>query len=561
MSKYALGIDFGTLSGRCVIVSLDDGNILADVAMNYPNGVVSDRLPTSDTPLLADYALQVPSDYTDVLKYVVREAMSRSQVSPEDVVGMGIDFTTCTILPVDDKCTPLCMYKEFEKNPHAYVKLWKHHAAQPYADRMTAVLKKNKDSRLDSFGGKVSSEWLFPKILQIYEEDRYLYSSCRYICEAGDWLTYLLTGEKYHSYMFAAYKGLYDRNSGFPSEEFFEELSCGFGSVVREKLFPVKEQFSRAGFLNKEWADILGLREGISVSSPFPDAHVAPPALAVDRPGIVSAILGTSACFMQVDNEYHSIPGICGVVEDGVLPGCYGYESGLCCYGDLFAWFCENCVPSEYKTEAEKRGIPVIKLLTEKAEKLKVGESGIIALDWWNGNRNVLVDGNLSGLLIGMTINTKPYEIYRALLESTAFAVKKIFDTIEENGVCINAVHAGGGIAKKDPFAMQMLADVLGVKIKVSGASQIPALASAIYAAVLAGEANGGYATLAEAQSKMAAPFVAEYTPNEENGRVYASLYEEYCILHDYFGRGENNVMKRLRTISEDIKKIDCGGR
>lgn len=555
MSKYTLGIDFGTLSGRCVVASVSDGKIIADVSMNYPHGVISEKLPFGEHSLPADYALQYTPDYKHVLTYIVPKAVEEAGVCKEDIIGLCIDFTTCTVIPVYEDGTPLCERDEFKENKHAYVKLWKHHAAQPYADRITELLYAEGDYRLDSFGGKVSSEWLFPKLLQIYEEAPEVYRECSYICEAGDWLTYLLTGEKCHGYMYATYKGLYDSEKGFISSELLEKLSPGFGNVAKEKLFPIKDQYSRAGVLKKEWADVLGLCEGIAVGVPFPDAHVAPPALAVDRPGVVSAIFGTSACFMHVHEEYHKVKGICGVVNDGVLPGYYGYESGLCCYGDLFAWFCDNCVPSEYKIEAEARGIPVIKLLTEKAAELAIGESGIVALDWWNGNRNVLVDGGLSGLIVGMTMNTKPYEIYRALLEATAFAVKKIFDTLAESGVYVDTFHAGGGIAKKDPFAMQMLADVLNIKIKVSGASQIPALASAIYASVAAGEEAGGHGSLEEASRCMAAPFIAEYEPNEESTKAYAVLYEEYCKLHDYFGRGGNDVMRRLRKMSEDAKK------
>lgn len=555
MSKYTLGIDFGTLSGRCVVVSVGDGSILADVSMNYPHGVISEKLPFGDCVLPADYALQYAPDYRQVLEYIVPKAVREAGVCKEDVIGLCIDFTTCTIIPVYEDGAPLCECERFKENKHAYVKLWKHHAAQPYADRITEMLYSEGDDRLDSFGGKVSSEWLFPKLLQIYEEAPEIYGECSYICEAGDWLTYLLTGEKCHGYIYATYKGLYDSEKGFISSEILEKLSFGFGDVVKEKLFPIRDQYSRAGVLKKEWADALGLCEGIAVSVPFPDAHVAPPALAVDRPGVVSAIFGTSACFMHVDEKFHKVKGICGVVRDGVLPGYYGYESGLCCYGDLFAWFCDNCVPSEYKAEADARGIPVIKLLTEKAAELSVGESGIVALDWWNGNRNVLVDGGLSGMIVGMTMNTKPHEIYRALLEATAFAVKKIFDTLADSGVYVDTFHAGGGIAKKDPFAMQMLSDVLNIRIRVSGASQIPALASAIYASVAAGEEAGGHNSLEEASRCMAAPFIAEYEPNEENTKAYAELYEEYCRLHDYFGRGENDVMKRLRRISENAKK------
>ena len=552
---YTLGLDFGTLSGRCVVVSCDDGSIVANVAMNYPHAVMSEYIPTSDKRLPADYALQMPADYERVLEYTVSTAVKESGVAPSDIIGICVDFTTCTVFPVDENARPLCEYAEFEKNPHAYVKLWKHHAAEPYAERINSLLKDSDDDRVKDFGGKVSSEWLLPKLLQVYEEAPEIYERADIFTEAGDWIVRLLTGVRSVGYMFAAYKGLYVDGKGYFDEKFLESLSDGFGDVIKEKYnSPVTPQGVRVGGLNAEWAQKLGLCEGIAVTSSIPDAHVAPPALGITEPGVVSSIFGTSACFMTVNEEYHEVPGICGVVKDGVLPGFYGYEAGLCCYGDLFAWFCDNCVPEEYKTEAEKRGLPVIGLLTEMAEKLAIGESGLIALDWWNGNRNILSDAKLSGLIVGMTMNTKPHEIYRALIEATAFATKTIFDTLENNGVKINRLHAGGGIAKKNPFAMQMLSDVLGKEIRVSSASQIPALASAIYAAVAAGKEFGGYSTLSEATEHMAAPFEVTYLPDSNRQKRYMKLYNEYLILHDFFGRGGNDVMKRLRTISDEAK-------
>ena len=553
---YTLGIDFGTLSGRCVVVSVDDGRILSNVAMNYPHAVMSEYIPTSDKRLPADYALQDPSDYERVLEYTVSTAVRESGVDVREIIGICVDFTTCTVFPIDENARPLCEYEEFEKNPHAYVKLWKHHAAEPYAERINKHLDGYTDNRVKDFGGKVSSEWLLPKLLQIYEEAPEIYEKADIFTEAGDWIVRLLTGVRTVGYMFAAYKGLYVDGKGYFDKSFLESLSEGFGSVIEEKYAsPVTPQGVRVSGLTKEWAERLGLCEGIAVTSAIPDAHVAPPALGITEEGVVSAIFGTSACFMTVNKEYHEVSGICGVVKDGVLPGYYGYEAGLCCYGDLFAWFCDNCIPEEYKKEADRRGIPVIGLLTEMAQELEIGESGLIALDWWNGNRNVLSDAKLSGLLIGMTMNTKPHEIYRALIESTAFATKKIFDTFEENGVKINRLHAGGGIAKKNPFAMQMLSDVLGKEIRVSSASQIPALASAIYASVAAGKESGGYDTLTEATANMAAPFEVTYLPDDERQEKYLQLYKEYLTLHDFFGKGGNDVMKRLRAISEKTKK------
>ncbi len=556
MPKYTLGLDFGTLSGRCVVVSCEDGSIKANVSMDYPHAVMSEHLASSGASLPADYALQVPADYREVLSYVVPKAIKESGVSAEDVIGIAVDFTTCTVFPVDINAKPLAEYDEYKNNPHAYCKLWKHHAAQPYADRLNELLENVDDDRVKDFGGKVSSEWLIPKLLEVYEEARDIYELADSFIEAGDWLTWLMCGNHCTGYMFAAYKGLYVDGKGYFDRSLLDKLSPGFGDAFYDKYSAhVPSPVGAVGYLNREWADKLGLPEGIAISAPFPDAHVAPPALKITRPGVVSSIFGTSACFMLVDEKYHEIPGICGVVKDGVLPGYWGYEAGLCCYGDLFAWFTENCVPEDYKREAEKRGIPVIKLLTEMASELKVGESGLVALDWWNGNRNILSDAKLSGLIVGLTVRTKPHEIYRALLEATAFATRTIFDTFKSNGIKLECLHAGGGIAKKDPFAMQMLSDVLSLPIHVSSASQIPALACAIYAACAAGKSKGGYDSLTEATEKMGAPLDVTYFPREHESSVYEKLYREYLTLHDFFGRGGNDVMKRLRCISDESKK------
>ncbi len=556
MATYTIGLDFGTLSGRCVIVSVDDGRIAANVSMDYKHGVISETLPATGEALPCDFALQVPADYIEVLRYVVPEAVKESGISSDDIIGICVDFTTCTVFPVDENRKPLAEYEAFKCNKHAYCKLWKHHASQKMADRMNEALNSYPDDRVKNFGGKVSSEWLMPKLLEVYEEARDVYDAAADFTEAGDWIAALMTGVHHTGYMFAAYKGLYVEGNGYYSREFLNSLSDGFGDAFYEKhSAPVFSQMRRAGILTAEWAEKLGLKAGIAVSTSFPDAHVAPPALRITGPGVVSAIFGTSACFMVTNEEYHDVPGICGVVKDGVLPNYWGYEAGLCCYGDLFAWFCQNCVPEEYKKEAEERGLPVIKILTEKAAALKAGESGLVALDWWNGNRNILADGKLSGLIIGMTLNTKAHEIYRALLESTAFATKMIFDTIVGHGVEIRCLHAGGGIAKKDPFAMQMLADVLDLPIHVSAGSQIPATACALYAAVAAGSENGGYNTLLEAVEKMAPPLDVSYTPNKENHEIYMKLYREYAELHDFFGRGGNNIMKRLRSLSDEVKR------
>ena len=265
--------------------------------------------------------------------------------------------------------------------------------------------------------------------------------------------------------------------------------------------------------------------------------------------------MGTSTCHILLGDEEKIVPGMCGVVEDGVLPGFFGYEAGQSCVGDHFAWFVENCVPAAYENEAKQKGINIYKLLNDKAAALTPGESGLVALDWWNGNRSILVDVDLTGLILGLTLHTKPEEIYRALIEATAFGTRMIVETFKKNGVNIDELFAAGGIAEKDPFTMQIYSDVTNMEIKISGSSQAPALGSAIFGAVAAGGKAGGYDSIFEAADRMGKIKDIIYTPKLENAKIYDKLYAEYEILHDYFGKGTNDVMKRLKRIKAENKR------
>ncbi len=284
------------------------------------------------------------------------------------------------------------------------------------------------------------------------------------------------------------------------------------------------------------------------------DAHVTVPAVKIDGPGKMLAIMGTSTCHMIISKEEKAVPGICGVVEDGILPGFYGYEAGQSCVGDHFAWFIDNCLPAAYLDEAKERGMNIHRYLREKAEKLRPGESGLVALDWWNGNRSVLVDVDLTGMILGMTLQTKPEEIYRALIEATAYGTRKIIETFEESGVPVNEFYASGGISQKDPMTMQIYADVIRRPIKIARSAQGPALVSAIFGAVAAGKENGGYDSVFEAEKVMGNLKDITYYPDAEHSAVYDRLYAEYNLLHDYFGRGANDVMKRLKQLRIEAK-------
>ena len=556
MALYTIGVDFGTLSGRAVLIDVSNGKEIADEVMNYPHAVMDERLCDSDVILPADFALQHPMDYLQVLETVVPAVIRQGGIRKEQVIGICIDFTTCTMLPVGKDLTPLCFEDRFRENPHAFVKLWKHHAAQPYADRYTQRAVERGEPWLSRFGGKVSSEWLFPKIWETLDKAPEVYDACGAFMDAADWITANLTGEITRSYAFAAYKGEYvEADGGWPSEDFLGSLDERLRTVVSDKLYGrIVYGGEKVGAVTAAAAERFGLAEGTAVACPLPDAHIASAAMKQRRAGDMFGIFGTSACYMLIDDKDVIVPGICGTVKDGLTPGFYGYEAGLCCLGDHYAWVCENAVSPEYVKEAEERGIPMIRLLCEKAAGQKPGEHGLLALNWWNGNRNILVDSALSGMFLGMNLTTKPEDLLRALIEATAYGTRVIIENYEKHGVSVRHFVAGGGIARKDPFTMQLFADILKLDIHVAESKQIPALSGAIYAAVAAGKSAGGYDTYDEACEAMGSPIHTVYHPNAEASAVYDKLYAEYMTLHDYFGRGGNNVMKTLRAIRDEAK-------
>jgi L-ribulokinase len=553
MTKYSLGVDFGTQSGRAVLVEVDTGNIVAMAVKDYTHGVMDEYLPDGRTRLPHDWALQHPEDYIEVLEETITAVLNESGIESKEVIGMAIDFTACTIIPIDKDGVPLCFKEEFKNNPHSYVKLWKHHAAQPHANKLNEIAAKRGEKFLDRYGGKISSEWLVPKIMQILDEAPEIYDAADRFIEAADWISLTLTGNECRNSCTAGYKALWSKREGYPSKEFFKALDPRLENLVDEKLSrDIYPQGAKAGELTEKIAKRIGLVPGTAVAVSNVDAHVAVPAVGIVEPGKMLMIMGTSTCHMVLDTEEKIVPGMCGVVEDGIIPGFMGYEAGQSCVGDHFEWFINNCVPETYIVEAREKGVNIHKLLREKAMKFKPGESGLVALDWWNGNRSVLVDADLTGLIIGCTLATKPEEIYRALIEATAFGTNMIIESFEESGVTINELYACGGIAEKDEFMMQIYADVTNREIRISASPQAVALGSAMFGAVAAGKEKGGYNTIFDAAKYMAKVKEEYYKPNPENVKVYKKLYDEYKLLHDYFGRGENDVMKRLKKIKAE---------
>ncbi|WHH56818.1 ribulokinase [Petroclostridium sp. X23] len=549
MSKYSIGVDFGTLSARALIVDVLTGEEIATSVYEYSHGIIDTVLP-SGKKLGIDWALQHPRDYIEALSVTVKEVIKLSQVSNEDIIGIGIDFTSCTILPVKANGIPLCMLSEFEDEPHAYVKLWKHHAAQYCADILNETALKMKEQWISLYGGKISSEWLVPKVMQIIKEAPEVYDAADKIIEAGDWLVWQMTGIEARSACNAGYKALWHHLNQYPSKKFFKALDPRLEDLVEKKLSnQIKPLGSCAGYIKDDIAVMTGLKPGTAVAVGIIDAHASVPACRIDGPGKMLMIMGTSTCHMLLSENEVGVPGTCGIVKGGILPGLFAYEAGQSCVGDHFSWFVENCLPISYYNDAKEKGINIYKYLQEKAEKLKVGESGLIALDWWNGVRSVLMDFDLSGILVGMTLQTKSEEIYRALIEATAYGTRQIIEAFESAGVFVDELYAAGGIASKDPMTMQIYSDICNRDIKISGSSQSGALGSAIYGAIAAGSEKSGFKDLGDAIRRMGKIKDTVYKPIAENVEIYNMLFKEYKILHDYFGRSENNVMKNLKAI------------
>ena len=537
-----VGVDFGTLSGRAVVVRVRDGVELGSAVFEYPHKVVEDRLPATGQTLPPDWALQVPSDYVGVLRYAVPNALKAAGVSGESVIGIGTDFTACTMVPVTADGTPLCELDEFEAEPHAYVKLWKHHAAQGQADRITDLARERGEKWLPRYGGLISSEWEFAKGLQILEEAPAVYAAMWRFVEAADWIVWQLSGNYVRNACAAGYKGIH-QDGAYPSPDYLRELNPGFESFVVDKLaHPLGQLGDAAGRLTAEAAAWTGLPPGIAVAVGNVDAHVTAPAARAVEPGQLVAIMGTSTCHVMNGAELREVPGMCGVVEGGIVPGLWGYEAGQSGVGDIFGWFVDHGVPPAYHDRARERGISVHELLSELAAEQEVGEHGLVALDWHSGNRSVLVDHELSGVIVGQTLATRAEDVYRALLEATAFGTRVIVDTFIDAQVPVTEFVVAGGLVR-NPLLMQIYADVLDLPLSVIGSENGPALGSAIHAAVAA----GAYRDIRAAAAAMGSVERDVYLPIPTNVSGYEELFTEYLILHDYFGRGVNQVMRKLR--------------
>ena len=556
MKKYALGLDFGTNSVRALIVDVADGKEVATSIYEYETGKDGIILDPADPHL----ARQHPQDYLKGLKVSVRTAMDKAKKTDGDfdadkVIGIGIDTTGSTPLPVDRQGTPLCFDERFRDNPNALAWLWKDHTSTEESARITALAAEEHPEYLAKCGGTYSSEWFFSKIFHCLRTDPEVFAAAYSWVECCDYIPAVLTGTSQpemikRSRCAAGHKAMFNKEwGGLPAADFLVKLDPGLGEL-RGRLYDESyTSDTNAGTLTGEWAEKLGLPVGLPVAVGAFDAHLGAVGSGVAQGKLVK-IIGTSTCDVAVwpSNEpLADIPGVCGIVDGSVLPGYYGLEAGQSAVGDIFNWFVDIIQPGGADKGSHEA-------LTEAAEKIKAGQSGLLALDWNNGNRTILVDQRLSGLLVGQTLHTKPAEIYRTLIEGTAFGALTIINRYEEYGVKISEVINCGGIAEKNPLIMQIYADVMGREMKIAQSAQTCALGSAIAGSVVAGREAGGYASFPEAQAAMCGIKDVSYTPERDNHGVYRELYKLYSLLHDAFGR--KDWSGRLYTVMKDLLKI-----
>ena len=533
-NRYVCGYDFGTLSCRISVNRIENGETVLEESIDYPHAVITDSLPYDGVRLSRDWALQDPEDYLEVMTRLTRLALEK--IPAEEIAAIGTDFTNCTVVALGRDGKPLCADPAFRARPHAWPKLWKHHAAQDCAARMERILKEENADWFGWYGRNVSSEWLFPKLLQVYEEDREVYDAAAVFLEAADYIPYWLTGNLVRNSATLGVNAFYHPRRGYPSADLLERFSPGFGGVLEKLGGQVRPVGSRAGTLTPEAAARLGLRPETVVAVGHGDSEIAAIGLGVTEPGSMLMVMGTSTCYQMIHETERAFDGVCAIVQDGMVPGLTAYESGQPAVGDSFSWFADNLVPEVYRRQAEEQDLSVLAYMDRCCGALRPGESGLIALDWLNGNRSVLMNYHLRGAILGLSLDTKPEHIYRSLIEATAFNARRIFAGYEEAGVDIRRIYAAGGLARKSPVTMQLYADILDRPIHVTSVANSSSLGAAVCAAVALEQELGSLEAFRQTCDRMIHYETKTYTPAPEAAAVYHQLYQAFLEFHDLMG-------------------------
>lgn len=523
----ALGLDFGTESVRALFVGLD-GIERGSAYSKYTHGQITSTLPGTGEPLPTDFALQHPGDWLVAATRAVRTAWRRVGKTGTRLIGIGVDFTSCTMLPTLADGTPLCLLPEFEANPMAWPKLWKHHGAKTQTEHIERVAKERNELFLDQYGGVIGLEWFFPKLLETLEEAPEVYRAADIWVEAGDWVVWQLVGcaatEMARSTCQAGYKGMWTSSDGFPSKPFLRAVHPELVDVVRTKMLGrMKTPGQLAGRISKGMAKKLRVKEGTPVSTAIIDAHAGVPGVGAADPGALVMVCGTSSCHMLNATEYRPVPGVAGIVKDGILPGMFGYETGQAAVGDAFDWL-RKLVRQRNFTQ-----------LTKLAAEVPPGADGVLCVDWLNGCRTPFMNGRLAGAFTGLTLRHSSEHLYRAMLEATAFGLRWIVESLRENGVPVKKFIATGGLPHRNPLFVRIIADVLGESILIHPSRQGPALGAAILGAVAAGKRAGGFSSVRSAvraiggvRKDVEGRIGTLVPPDRRQKKTYEPLYQRY---------------------------------
>lgn len=524
---YSIGLDYGTESCRATLLNLQTASIVAIVECVYPHGVIAEKL--GETKLKNNLIVQQPADYIYCMQSLIGELLEGQQIEKEAIKAIGIDFTSCTVLPVDAQFNPLCQDEVFQQQPQAHAKLWKSHSAFLEAAHITDMLANHP--YLQKYGGTISSEWLLPKLLELKNDAPEVFNACTYFMEAGDWLASKLTNRLVRSSCQAGFKGLWQKEAGFLDEATLQAIDPSFANLYETKLAgDVKAAGNMVGYLTREMAELLDLHTEVAVAVPIIDAHAAVVGAGLSKSNEMLIVVGTSSCHLLLSNEERLIPGVAGVVEDGIFEGLYAYEAGQVAVGDIFSYFIREQLPPFYFEEAKKMDCSVYEVLNRAARAMTVGAHGLVALDWHNGNRTPYTNPNVSAVFVGETLQTKAFEKYRALLESTAYGTKVIVELFRQNGVAVERILLSGGIPQKNPLLVQIYADVLQIPLVVLEESQIPARGAAIL-----GAAAFEQISVREAAQKYGATKRTIFEPNKETYAIYERLYGNYKVLMELF--------------------------
>ena len=528
--SYSIGIDYGTASGRVILVDTTDGKIISSYEETYPHGTIAEELGGETLP--HNYFLQHAGDYHNVLENGVKHVLEESQINKDEVIGIGVDFTSCTIVFLDENFKPLHMNEDLKNHPHAYVKLWKHHGAQDEATQMVEANEKANQNWLDYYGHSVNSEWMIPKILEVKHKAPELLERAHYIMEAGDYMTSLLVNQNIRSNCGIGFKGFYDEVNGF-NYDFFETVDSELPQIVKDKCeAPVIQIGDSAGSLSEYYQNLWGLSSNVQISPYMIDAHSGVLGAGAIEKGEFTPVIGTSTCHLMLDPKQEPIPSITGSVKDAIIPGLYAYEAGQAAVGDLFS-YSERMAPHEIVEAAKNKDMDVLQYLETLAEQIPVEEQHVVVLDWHNGNRSILSDSHLTGSVFGLTLQT-PFEmVHRAYLESTAFGTKMIMKQFEDNDIPVHTVYASGGIPKKSKLLVDIYSNVLNKKVVVLESSN----ATALEAAMLGANVGGAYETLRDTVQHMKQPVYYEKQPDPVKVKHYEKLFNKYRQLHDLLGR------------------------